>query len=76
MLVVPDEPVGGGERGVWDDFCIANMEYVDYGGLPFNEVVFWGEEGVLELPAWRVKLSKSGGNKGGEGTVERIHVDL
>lgn len=73
MLVVPEEPKDKSSRPVWDDFCIANVEYVSYGGLPFNEVVFWLEDGIVELPAWRVKLKK---REAGKGLVDQTHLDL
>lgn len=73
MLVVPEEPKDKSSRPVWDDFCIANVEYVSYGGLPFNEVVFWLEDGIVELPAWRVELKK---REAGKGLVDQTHLDL
>lgn len=73
MLVVPEEPKDKSSGPVWDDFCIANVEYVSYGGLPFNEVVFWLEDGIVELPAWRVKLKK---REAGKGLVDQTHLDL
>lgn len=73
MLVVPEEPRDKSDRPVWDDFCSGNVEYVSYGGLPFNEVVFWHEEGVVELPAWRAKFKKE---DGGKDFVDQTHVDL
>lgn len=73
MLVVPEEPKDKSSRPVWDDFCIANVEYVSYGGLPFNEVVFWLEDGIVELPAWRVKLKK---REAGKALVDQTHLDL
>jgi len=72
MLVVPEEPKEKNERPVWDDFCITNVEYVNYGGLPFNEVVFWHEEEMVELPAWTVKFKKAKR----QDIVDQAHVDL
>jgi CubicO group peptidase (beta-lactamase class C family) len=45
-------------EGPWDDFCITDLDYASYGGLPLNEVVFWREEGLVELPAWKIKMRK------------------
>lgn len=50
-------PAERGERmGVWDDFCITDIDGVMYDGRPLNEVVFW--EGEVELTAFRVRLGK------------------
>ena len=46
----------GVDRGVWDAFCSTDDDPMRYAGLPLNEVVFWHEEGVVELPAWRLKM--------------------
>ena len=47
------------EMGVWDDFCNTDVDTLMYAGLPMNEVVFWHEEDLVELPAWRVTMGKS-----------------
>ncbi|KAK5136751.1 hypothetical protein LTR08_002047 [Meristemomyces frigidus] len=47
------------DRPIWDDFCITDVDTVSYAGLPINEVVFWHEEGVLELPAWKVSMKRA-----------------
>lgn len=44
------------KRGVWDDFCTTDVDPMMYAGLPLNEVVFWHEDGVVEMPAWRLKM--------------------
>ena len=48
-----------GPAGVWDAFCSTDIDQLSYAGLPVNEVVFWHEEGHLELPAWNVTLKVS-----------------
>ena len=52
-----------GERGVWDDFCIADVDVSMYDGRGLNEVVFWrdtDEEGgvEVEMRAFRVRLRR------------------
>ena len=44
------------DRGVWDDFCTTDVDVNLYAGLPISEVVFWHDESVVELAAWKVKL--------------------
>lgn len=53
-----------GVGAIWDDFCIADYGgSSSYAGISFNEAVFWDERddgsfGTLELPAFRVNLTK------------------
>ena len=48
-----------GEEGLWDEeFCPMDVDPTSYAGLPVNEVVWWHEEGLVELPAYRVKMRK------------------
>lgn len=49
-------------KGIWDDLCVTDVDQVSYAGLPVNEVVFWREKGLLEMPAWRFTLKKSKGS--------------
>lgn len=44
------------DSGIWEEFCPTDVDQLSYAGLPLNEVVFWHEEGVVELPAWRVTM--------------------
>ncbi|WPG98240.1 beta-lactamase-like protein [Acrodontium crateriforme] len=44
------------KHDIWDDFCIADIDPVSYDGLPVTEIVFWHEEGKVELPAWQVMM--------------------
>jgi len=44
------------DRGIWDDFCTTDVDVNLYAGLPISEVVFWHKEGVVELPAWNLRL--------------------
>ena len=39
----------------WDEYCPTDVDIALYAGLPVNEVVFWHGEGILELPAWKLK---------------------
>ena len=58
------------DRPVWDDFCNTDIDPASYAGLPINEMVFWHEEGVVELPAWRVSLKRvQKEREGGEGKL-------
>ncbi|KAK5166877.1 uncharacterized protein LTR77_007606 [Saxophila tyrrhenica] len=58
ILAMYERKEGKG-RDVWDDFCITDIDTAKYAGLPVNEVVFWHEEGVMELPAWKVTMKQS-----------------
>ena len=64
MVVALNRPERGGdgeqEREVFEEFCLADVDYALYAGKPINEVVFWRGEGIVELPAWRVKMKKKG----------------
>jgi hypothetical protein len=53
-----------GDEGVWADFCNTDLDPASYAGKPINEIVFWHEHDVVELPAWRVKMKRvtGGGN--------------
>lgn len=51
---------------IWDEFCITDVDGPMYAGRQLLEVVFWHEEGVLELPAWRVKMKKPISASGGD----------
>ena len=59
MLVTPERKNDGSE-GIFDEFCITDIDTASYAGLPVNEVVFWHEEGILEMPAWQVKMKAVG----------------
>ncbi|KAK5710187.1 hypothetical protein LTR15_012987 [Elasticomyces elasticus] len=46
---------------IWNDFCVANMDPISYGGKPLTEVIFWTEGGEVtevELSAFRVTMGK------------------
>ncbi|KFY02975.1 hypothetical protein O988_01744 [Pseudogymnoascus sp. VKM F-3808] len=62
------------EEGVWDDYCISNMDPWSYADKPLLEVVFWEGEGriieELEMVGFRVRMARVGG----EG-VDREVVD-
>ena len=45
-----------------------------YAGLPLNEVVFWHEKGVVELPAWNLKLEAAHRRSQGETLVEQTYL--
>lgn len=51
---------------VWNDYCVANIDPMSYGGVPLNELVFWRGSADLNsaveevtLSAFRVKLRRS-----------------
>jgi hypothetical protein len=74
--VVPIEPrEEGKEKGVWDDFCITNIDGPSFDGKPLTEVVFWdgdrGAVGEVELSALRVVLGRDG--KESKGLVAQGH---
>jgi hypothetical protein len=55
---------GEGVDGIWDDFCMTNIDGPLYAGAGFNELVFWnaGEDGKfadVELSAFRINLTRS-----------------
>ena len=57
-VIVSDEP----RSGVWDDFCITDIDLDVYAGIPINELVFWRHKGSVSevgLPAFRITLSKN-----------------
>jgi hypothetical protein len=54
MLVVQERVGGKPGYGLFDDFCLTNIDTATYASLPLNEVVFWHEEGLVELPAFQV----------------------
>jgi len=61
LLFVPGRQFESGT--VWDEFCTTDVDGLLYACLPLNEVVFWHDEGVVELPAWRVAMRKTGGKE-------------
>jgi hypothetical protein len=58
-LLVANERTEG-DLGIWDDFCMANIDGPRYADLPINEIVFWKGEGDVvqgvELPGFRANL--------------------
>lgn len=52
LLVVPNR-YEGSEK---DEYCITDIDPATYAGLPINEIVFWHKEGLIELPAWKLKV--------------------
>lgn len=60
FVVVPER---SGKLNVWDEFCVTDIDPVAYAGLPVNEVVFWHEDGLMELPAWKVMMEMDGGKE-------------
>ena len=65
MLVVLDRL--DDEQGIWDDFCITNVDLASYAGVALNELVFWSNEKdeveEVELPAFRVSLKRESGGE-------------
>jgi CubicO group peptidase (beta-lactamase class C family) len=60
-----------GYHGIWDDFCLANIDLSAYAEEAINEFVFWKGEGEafdrVDLPAFRAKLVRK---EEEEGTAE------
>lgn len=55
MLIVEDRIE---DAGVFDEWCVTDVDFATYGGLPVNEVVFWHEEGRVDIPAFNVTFEK------------------
>nr|POE75554.1 beta-lactamase-like protein [Quercus suber] len=56
LTVVNERPKKNENPKIWDDFCITDLDIGSYAGLPISEVIFWLEEGLIELPAWQLVL--------------------
>jgi hypothetical protein len=55
-------------QNAWDGYCIANIDPLNYGGKPLNEVVFWRGSGIgavseVEIPALEVRLGRMATHK-------------
>lgn len=53
-----------GEREIWDDFCITDVEGPLYAAVPINSFVFWdqgknGKFNTLELSGFRANLTRA-----------------
>ena len=56
-------------RDIWDEFCPPDVDVYLYDGLPISEIVFWHEQGIVELPAWKMRLERPQENKDALQTV-------
>ncbi|CAI6333972.1 unnamed protein product [Periconia digitata] len=61
FIPISDRPFEG--PGIWDDFCVADVDKLMYAGRVLNEAIMWrAEDGAsfndIELPAYRVKLTR------------------
>ncbi|SMQ49872.1 unnamed protein product [Zymoseptoria tritici ST99CH_1A5] len=56
MLIVHERVEDEKVKPVWDDQCVTDVDQISYAGLPINEIVFWLEDGLVELPAWKVTM--------------------
>jgi hypothetical protein len=78
-LLIVDERTDK-SRGVWDDFCITNIEGAYYAEIPINDVLLWeGEDGTIdtvELAAFRSKLLKEDGAKSRGSTQAQEQLEL
>jgi CubicO group peptidase (beta-lactamase class C family) len=61
MLVVQERMEGRSGRGVFDGMCLTNIDTATYNSLPLNEVVFWHDQGLVELPAFQVVFKTATG---------------
>lgn len=59
ITVVRERPEKEKGAKIWDDFCITDLDLGIYAGLPITEVVFWHEQGLVELPAWKATFSRA-----------------
>lgn len=66
MLLTPEREKGK-EQEIWDEFCITNIDVLNYAGVPLNELVFWHDENLVELTAWRVNLTAKAAESNGSG---------
>ncbi|KAI4689205.1 uncharacterized protein J4E88_002554 [Alternaria novae-zelandiae] len=69
-LIVEERAEGLGS--IWDDFCVEDWEMSSYAGIPLNTAVFWDEQKdghfeTLELPAFRVNLTRVDQKRGSNG---------
>ena len=67
FLIVQERMEKKSGHGLFDEFCVTDVDTTSYGTLPLNEVIFWHEEGLVELPAFQVvfKPAADRGAKGG-----------
>nr|POF20120.1 beta-lactamase-like protein [Quercus suber] len=73
--MVHERPEKDKHTRLWDDFCIADLDVGVYAGLSLNEVVFWHERGLVELPAWQLWLESKDAPSLGSGMAdERLVV--
>jgi hypothetical protein len=66
FLIVQERTENKPGGGLFDEFCVTDVDTTSHGSLPLNEVVFWHEEGLVELPAFRV-VFKPAADRGTEG---------
>ena len=66
FLIVQERKEKTSGHGLFDEFCVTDVDTTSYGTLPLNEVVFWHEEGLVELPAFQV-VFKPAAERGAEG---------
>ncbi|KAF2719234.1 putative FLP FmtA-like protein, betalactamase [Polychaeton citri CBS 116435] len=78
FITVPDEP--NEKFSVLGEYCFTDDDVLSYAGRPLNEIIFWHETGEVELPAWRVTLTKvdggSGSSRGAGLAVQDPRLDL
>ncbi|KXL41542.1 hypothetical protein M433DRAFT_72802 [Acidomyces richmondensis BFW] len=57
-VVIARERQEGENEAIWDDFCIEDVDANGYAGFPLNEIVFWHEDEIVELTAFKVKMKR------------------
>ena len=45
---------------------------IRYAGKPITEVVFWHEEEIIEMPAWKLKVQKTSASQSHNETEKLI----
>ena len=62
FLIVQERTEKKSGHGLFDEFCVTDVDTTSYLSKPLNEVVFWHEEGLVELPAFQVVFKPAAGS--------------
>lgn len=62
------------DDSIWSRECVTDVDLPgNYANLPVNELVFWHDEGIVELPAWKAVLHR---HKEGTGAMSNLQRPL